>query len=77
MKRRFRIGRICSSNNYELSRRVSRYYIERAHTENALLIEEIMSRETVSVQYVKVFGNIIPITIAEIEEHSTLHLIEY
>lgn len=77
MKRKFRTSRICSSDNYKLSVKVSKYYIERAHIENALLVEEIMSRETVSIQYVRVFGSIIPITLTEVEEHSTLHLIEY
>jgi hypothetical protein len=66
MKRKFKTSRICSSDNYKLSVKVSKYYIERAHTENALIVEEIMSRETVSIQYVRVFGNIIPITLTEI-----------
>jgi hypothetical protein len=77
MKRKFKTNRICSSDNYKLSVKVSKYYIERAHIENTLLVEEIMSRETVSIQYVRVFGNIIPITLTEVEEHSTLHLIKY
>lgn len=76
MKKKFKTSRICSSDNYKLSTRVSRYYIERAHIENALIVEEILSRETTSLQYVRVFGNIVPITLTEVEEHSTLHIIE-
>lgn len=65
MKRRFKRSRICSSENYELSRKVHIQYLRELHYKNVVLIEEIVKISNVKRAYVKCFGELIPITLEE------------
>lgn len=66
MRKRFKASRIASSDNYELSRRIHSQYLEDIEviTEISLVIKE--------QKYVRVFGELIPISEEELRTHSTL-----
>ena len=76
MKReRFHLDRICSSQDYKQSVELRRQYLKRFHEENLEEIERITAsiKVTTSVKviykkaYIKVFGELIQITIEEAE----------
>lgn len=66
MRKRFKAARIASSDNYELSRRIHSQYLKRWHTEitTSLVIKE--------QKYIRVFGELIPISEKELRIHNTL-----
>lgn len=67
MRTRFKASRIASSDNYELSRRIHSQYLKRwrnIEVEISLVIKE--------QKYVRVFGELIPISEEELRIHSTL-----
>lgn len=69
MRKRYRTSRIASSDNYELSRKLHSQYLENWHQENIEIIQEI---SVVKKKYVKMFGELIPISEEEFKFHNTL-----
>ncbi len=67
MRKRFKEGRIASSDNYELSRKVYISYLKRCHIKNMEIITRISSEA--SIKQVKVFGELIPISESEFIVH--------
>lgn len=61
MRKRFKAARIASSDNYELSRRIHSQYLKRWHIKEQ--------------KYIRVFGELIPISEEELRIHNTLILI--
>lgn len=64
MRKRFKAARIASSDNYELSRRIHSQYLKRWHNANIEVIKE--------QKYIRVFGELIPISEEELRIHNTL-----
>lgn len=71
MRKRFKASRIASSDNYELSRRIHSQYLKRWHNANIEVITEI-SLVIKEQKYIRVFGELIPISEEELRAHSTL-----
>lgn len=70
MRKRFKISRIASSDNYELSRKIHAMYLQRFHEKN---IEVISSTLVIKEQkYIRVFGKLIPVSEEELRIHNTL-----
>lgn len=70
MRKRFKAARIASSDNYELSRRIHSRYLKRWHNAN---IEVITTSLVIKEQkYIRVFGELIPISEEELRIHNTL-----
>lgn len=70
MRKRFKAARIASSDNYELSRRIHSQYLKRWHNAN---ITEITTSLVIKEQkYIRVFGELIPISEEELRIHNTL-----
>lgn len=73
MRKRFKAARIASSDNYELSRRIHSQYLKRWHNANIEVITEITASLVIKEQkYIRVFGELIPISEEELRTHSTL-----
>lgn len=66
MRKRFKAARIASSDNYELSRRIHSQYLKRWNTTSLVIKEQ---------KYIRVFGELIPISEEELRIHNTLILI--
>lgn len=63
MRKRFKPDRICSSDNYLLSRQIYRNYIRRWHAEHS--DEILVITQSISIRqkyYVKCFGKLIEIS---------------
>ena len=71
MRKRFKASRIASSDNYELSRRIHSQYLKRWHNANIEVITEI-SLVIKEQKYIRVFGELIPISEEELRIHNTL-----
>lgn len=71
MRKRFKAARIASSDNYELSRRIHSQYLKRWHNANIEVITEI-SLVIKEQKYIRVFGELIPISEEELRIHNTL-----
>lgn len=65
MRKRFKAARIASSDNYELSRRIHSQYLKRWP-----VITEITTSSV--IKYIRVFGELIPISEEELRIHNTL-----
>lgn len=75
MRKRFKIDRIASSDNYELSRKVHRQYLENFHKSNIEVIEQMTSSLVIKKQkYVVVFGKLVPVSEEELRIHNTTTL---
>lgn len=75
-RKRFNRAAICSSSNYEASKKSHRDYIREQHVINAPIVE-IITTEVVGKKqaFINVFGKLIPISEAEILQHKTLNII--
>ena len=64
-RKRFNTSRLCSSENYEISRRAHKQELVMAHSQlqQMLIKEEIVVKKTA---YIKVFGKFVPLTSVEI-----------
>lgn len=64
-RKRFNTSRLCSSENYEISRRAHKQELVMAHSQlqQMLIKEEIVVKKTA---YIKVFGRFVPLTSVEI-----------
>lgn len=77
MRKRFKINRLASSDNYKLSRRIHAQYIENWHNDNIETITEITTSLVINKQkYIRVFGELIPISKEEMKIHNTLIIVE-
>lgn len=77
MRKRFKMSRLASSDNYELSRRIHAQHIENWHNDNIETITEITTSLVVNKQkYIRVFGELIPISEEEMKIHNTLIIVE-
>lgn len=74
MRKRFKAAKIASSDNYELSRRTHSQYLKRWHNANIEVITEITTSLVIKEQkkYIRVFGELIPISEEELRIHNTL-----
>lgn len=71
MKNRFKRDRLCSSENYILSRILHNEYLKECHDNNITVIEEITKHIIIKKKaYAKIFGELIPISEEE------LHIID-
>lgn len=71
MRKRFKITRITSSDNYKLSKKIHSQYLKEWHNTNIEVITEI-SLVIKEQKYVRVFGELIPISEEELRTHDTL-----
>ena len=62
MRKRFKTSRICSSDNYIISKRMHKAFLIEEHNKNALVLEHI---------FVRCFGELMPITLEEAERIGT------
>ena len=65
MRQRFKASRICSSDNYILSKRIHIKHIVKSHNNNKALNTAIIERKISKIPYIKVFGKLIQISIKE------------
>ena len=65
MRPRFKTSRICSSDNYILSKRTHIKHIVNLHNNNKTLNTAIIERKISKIPYIKVFGKLIQISIEE------------
>lgn len=71
MRKRFKQSRVCSSDNYVLSKRLHKAFLVEEHNKNAVVLEHIIERNSTKKAYVKCFGKLMPITIEEAEKIGT------
>ena len=71
MRQRFKTSRICSSDNYILSKRVHIRSIINFHNKNKALVETIIEKRVHKIPYVKVFGKLVQISIEEATQIDT------
>ena len=71
MRQRFKTSRICSSDNYILSKRVHVRSIIDFHNNNKALVETIIEKRVHKIPYVKVFGKLVQISIEEATQIDT------
>lgn len=75
MRQRFKVDRICSSDNYTLSRKIHKAFLMEEHKENTVAIKQIFTETSTKKAYVKCFGKLIPLTeneVYKIEESVTV-----
>lgn len=60
MRPRININMVCSSSNYELTRQIHIYHLNKEHNNRMKEIAKITT--TIKIPYVKVFGKLIQIT---------------
>ena len=65
MRQRFKASRICSSDNYILSKRTHIKHIVNSNNNNKTLNTAIIERKIFKIPYIKVFGKLIQISIKE------------
>lgn len=75
MRQRFKTDRICSSDNYNLSRKIHKAFLMEEHKENTVILEQIITENSTKKAYVKCFGKLIPLTkdeVCKMEESITV-----
>ena len=65
MRHRFKTSRLCSSDNYIVSKRSHIRSIIDFHNSNIEFITKIMEKRVHKIPYVKVFGKLIQISLEE------------
>lgn len=75
MRSRFKTNRICSSDNYILSKRIHIKHIVNSHNNNKTLNTAIIERKIPKIPYIKVFGKLIQISIEEATQINTTTVI--
>lgn len=68
MRKRFKLNRLASSDNYETSKKLHQEYLKDWHNANIEMITAIIKRQ----KYVRIFGKLIPISEEELRVHNTL-----
>lgn len=71
MRKRFKQTRVCSSDNYTLSKKLHKAFLIEEHNKNAVVIEHIIEKCSTKKAFVRVFGELMPITIEEAERIGT------
>ena len=71
MRHRFKTSRLCSSDNYIVSKRSHIRSIIDFHNNNIACIAEIMEKRVHKIPYVKVFGKLVQISIEEATQIDT------
>lgn len=75
MRQRFKVDRICSSDNYTLSRKIHKAFLMEKHLENTVITKQVITENSTKKAYVKCFGKLIPLTeheVYKIEESVTV-----
>ena len=67
MRQRFKTSRLCSSDNYVISKKIHKQDIINSHNNNKAIIAAIVERRT-KIPYVRVFGELMQISIEEATE---------
>ena len=79
MRHRFKRNRLCSSDNYELSRKVHETYMQEKANKCLLSIGSINDNNTINKDnkkpYVKVFGKLIPLSFSEASSMKNVNII--
>ena len=71
MRKRFKQTRVCSSDNYVLSKKLHKAFLIEEHNKNAVVLEHIITKNSTKKAFVRCFGELIPITIEEAERIGT------
>ena len=66
MRKRFKTSRLCSSDNYIISKRMHKAFLIEEHNKNAVVLEHIIEKH-----FVRCFGELMPITLDEAERIGT------
>lgn len=73
MRNRYKMNRIASSDNYQLSKKMHSQYIRDWHNNNVEVVKEVSTTILVKeTKYVRVFGKLIPISEEDLILHETL-----
>ena len=79
MRHRFKRNRLCSSDNYELSRKVHETYMQEKANKCLLSIGNINDNNTINKDnkkpYVKVFDKLIPLSFSEASSMKNVNII--
>ena len=79
MRHRFKRNRLCSSDNYELSRKVHETYMQEKANKCLLSIANINDNNTINKDnkkpYVKVFDKLIPLSFSEASSMKNVNII--
>ena len=65
MRQRFKINRLCSSDNYIASKRIHRKDLVDSHNNNKAFFAELVNEKMVKTPYVRVFGKLMQISVEE------------
>lgn len=79
MRPRFKRNRLCSSDNYELSRKVYETYMQEKANKCLLSVGSTNDNNTINKDnkkpYVKVFGKLIPLSFSEASSMKDVNII--
>ena len=62
MRQRFKTSRLCSSDNYEISRKIRKQDIINSHNNNKSIIATMVAKRTDKIPYVRIFGELMKIS---------------
>lgn len=65
MRQRFKINRLCSSDNYIASKRIHRKDLVDSHNNNKAFFAALINEKMVKTPYVRVFGKLMQISVEE------------
>ena len=71
MRKRFKTSRLCSSENYVISKKLHKAFLIEEHNKNALVLEHIIEKHSTKKAFVRCFGELLPITLDEAEKIGT------
>ena len=71
MRKRFKQTRVCSSDNYTLSKKLHNAFLIEEHNKNAVVLEHIITKHSTKKAFVRCFGELMPITLDEAERIGT------
>ena len=68
MRQRFKTSRLCSSDNYEISRKIHKQDVINSHNNNKSIIATMVAKRTDKIPYVRIFGKLMQISLEEATE---------
>ena len=71
MRKRFKTNRLCSSDNYTISKKLHKAFLVEEHNKNAVVLEHIIEKHSTKKAFVRCFGELMPITLEEAERIGT------
>ena len=71
MRKRFKTSRLCSSDNYIISKKLHKAFLVEEHIKNAVVLEHITEKHSTKKAFVRCFGELMPITLEEAERIGT------